>query len=94
MDIHIDYTPTERQAMYHSSTADEVLYGGAAGGGKSKATVEEAFLDGMENPGVHTYLFRETYPELRDTLVKEAQLSIPKELGQYIGSDHNYRHQG
>ena len=46
---------------------------------------------GMENPGVHSYLFRNTYPELRDTLVKEAQLSIPRELGRYIGSDHDYR---
>lgn len=77
--------------MYHTSVADELLYGGAAGGGKSKATVEEAFLDGMENPGVHSYLFRCTYPELRDTLVKEAKLSIPKELGRYIGSEHDYK---
>lgn len=80
--------------MYHSSTADELLYGGAAGGGKSKATVMEAFIDAMENPGVDTYLFRETYPELRDTLIKEALLSIPKEMGRYIGSDHDFRLQG
>lgn len=91
MDINIDYIPTDKQALYHASTADEVLYGGAAGGGKSRATVMEAFIDGMENPGIHSYLFRNTYPELRDTLVKEAQLNIPKQLGRYIGSDHDYR---
>ena len=62
MDINIDYIPTAKQAMYHASTADELLYGGAAGGGKSRATVMEAFIDGMENPGVDTYLFRETMP--------------------------------
>ena len=68
-----------------------MLYGGAAGGGKSKATVMEAFIDGMENPGVHTYLFRNTYKELEDTLIKEAKLSIPKELGRYVGSIHDYK---
>lgn len=38
--------------MYHTSTADELLYDGAAGGWKSKATVMEAFIDGMEHPGI------------------------------------------
>ena len=35
--IAFDYVPTKKQRMFHASTADEVLYGGAAGGGKSYA---------------------------------------------------------
>lgn len=91
MNVNIDYTPTIKQGMYHSSKADELLYGGAAGGGKSKASVMEAFIDGMEHPGVHSYLFRETFRELEDTLIKEAKSSIPQELGRYISSTHDYK---
>ena len=79
MEININYTPTKKQALYHQSNAYELLYGGAAGGGKSKATVMEALIDSLEHPGIDSYLFRRTYPELRDTLIREAQASIPKE---------------
>lgn len=30
--ITIDYHPTPKQYMFHATDADEVLYGGAAGG--------------------------------------------------------------
>lgn len=90
MRIKIEYRPTEKQSMFHRSEADEVLYGGAAGGGKSKAIVMEAFIDALEHPGIHSYLFRKTYPELRDTLIKEAAASIPKEIGSYKAQTHDY----
>lgn len=91
MTIDIHYTPTEKQSMYHTSDAYELLYGGAAGGGKSKATVMEAFIDALEHPGIDSYLFRRTYPELRDTLIREAQSSISKQLGAYTQSSHDFR---
>ena len=34
MKISIPYVPTPKQALFHASKADEILYGGAAGGGK------------------------------------------------------------
>ena len=52
MEININYTPTKKQALYHQSNAYELLYGGAAGGGKSKATVMEALIDSLEHPGI------------------------------------------
>ena len=90
MTLRLDYQPTEKQALFHRSTADELLYGGAAGGGKSKAIVMEALIDALEHPGVHSYLFRRSYPELRDTLIREASASIPAELGHYISQKHDF----
>lgn len=87
-DIVLDYRPTPKQLMFHRSAADEILYGGAAGGGKSKACVMDALFRCMNNPGTSAYLFRRTYRELEDTLIQEAQKSIPKELGTYSNSKH------
>lgn len=39
--VIIPYKPQPRQQVYHQTEADEILYGGAAGGDKSEATIWE-----------------------------------------------------
>ena len=74
--------------LFHNSEADEVLYGGAAGGGKSYAICWDAFVRCMMYPGTHAYLFRRTYPELEKTLVQTTLQIVPKEIGQYKATTH------
>ena len=48
MELELAYRPTGKQLAFHASTADEVLYGGAAGGGKSYAICWDALI-GMKS---------------------------------------------
>lgn len=89
--VYVDYMPTEKQAAFHRCGADEALYGGAAGGGKSRAVVMEALVRCMEYPGTAAYLFRRTYRELEDTLIAEALACIPPMLGRYVSTSHEMR---
>lgn len=91
MNIELAYSPTPKQRLFHESTADEVLYGGAAGGGKSYAICWDAFLRCLRYPGTHAYLFRRTYPELEMTLVRTMLSIVPGVLGKYVGSVHEMR---
>lgn len=55
MEVELCYRPTAKQRLFHQSAADEVLYGGAAGGGKSYAICWDAFLRCLRHPGTHAY---------------------------------------
>ena len=91
MELELAYRPTGKQLAFHASTADEVLYGGAAGGGKSYAICWDALMRCLKYPQTHAYLFRRTYPELEMTLVRTMMRIAPKELGKYVASAHELR---
>lgn len=91
MNIELDYVPTKKQRLFHSSTANEVLYGGAAGGGKSYAICWDAFMRCMKYPGTNAYLFRRTYPELEKTLINTMLTIVPPMLGRYVATMHEMR---
>lgn len=75
--------PNPKQRVAHASDADELLYGGAAGGGKSEWLLIEGVATCLETPGVEVALFRRTYEELESSLILRSQALIPKALGRY-----------
>ena len=79
-----NYTASERQTLFHTTLADEALYGGAAGGGKTAALVAEAVTLALEYPGIPVDIFRRTIPELKGTIIPE----IYRQCGQYIEAGH------
>lgn len=67
----IGYTPTARQAQFHAAGEFDVLYGGAAGGGKTAALVADDLADAMRFPGIRIAAFRRTYDELSESLLRQ-----------------------
>ena len=87
----INYQPTEKQKIFHASPANEILYGGAAGGGKTKALIMDALFRCLRSPNTTAAIFRRTYQELEDTDVKEAMASYPEAIAKYNAGRHEFK---
>lgn len=81
------YVPTEKQRFAHQLVADEMLYGGAAGGGKSEWMLGDFVNHCLLIPNFRTVIFRKTYPALVKSLIPRLAERIPRTVGTFNKTD-------
>ncbi|EDS71738.1 hypothetical protein ANASTE_01440 [Anaerofustis stercorihominis DSM 17244] len=85
-EVTIDYEENEKQKIFHKSSEEEVLYGGAKGGGKSCALVMDALKYALIYKKSTIYLFRKTYDDLEANLISEWFNKVPSIIYKYNAS--------
>ena len=86
--MELELTLTPRQRAFVEAGADEVLFGGAAGGGKSYAQLADALLYALRYPGSRQLILRRTYPDLERSLIAQHLAFYPRTVYRYASSAH------
>ena len=79
---------TEKQLSFLRADATEVLFGGAAGGGKSYGQLVDALRYAIRYPHSKQLILRRTYAELDKSLIRVSLGLFPKEIYTYNASSH------
>ena len=87
MDIEI----TNKQNEFINTEAFEVLFGGAAGGGKSHGQLIDALLYALKYPKSSQILFRSTFSDLEKSLIRKSRSLYPSRIATYNDSKHTWK---
>ena len=79
MEIEVSYEPSEKQLLAHQDLHQELLYGGASGGGKTYFICAEAYDLCVRYPGNRGFMGRKIGKHFSETTLVTWQKLIPKE---------------
>ena len=79
---------TKKQKAFIEAKESEVLFGGAAGGGKSFGQIADAMLFALKYPRSHQLILRRTFPELDKSLIRTSLALFPKSIYTFNASSH------
>ena len=84
-----DFQVTKKQRLFMNATATEVLFGGAAGGGKSHGQIIDAFIYALKYPKSKQLILRRTFAELEKSLIRVSLSLFPREIYKYNSTGHS-----
>ena len=92
--MNVSLQVTKKQKSFIDADCDEVLFGGAAGGGKSYGQVVDALLFALKYPASKQLVLRRTYAELDKSLIRTAMEIYPHGIftfnrGSHVGKFFN-----
>ena len=89
--MKLNLSVTKKQKSFIDAKESEVLFGGAAGGGKSYGQVVDALLFAIKYPGSKQLILRRTFSELDKSLIRLSLSLYPKEIYSFNQSSHTGR---
>ena len=89
--MQLNLSVTKKQKLFLDATESEVLFGGAAGGGKSYGQVVDALIFAMKYPGSKQLILRRTFAELDKSLIRTALSVYPQKIFTFNSSNHTGR---
>ena len=89
--MQVKWQAYPKQIAFFNTTEKEVLYGGAAGGGKSIGQVMDAFIKAAQYPGMAQLILRSTYEELEKSILRDVDVMYPASVWNYNKSSHTGR---
>ncbi len=84
--LNLELTATQKRFL--DAKADEVLFGGAAGGGKSYGQLVDALVYALTYPRSRQLILRRTFPELEHSIIFTSLQFYPQEAAKYSGTKH------
>lgn len=87
----IDWQITRKQKAFIDAGETEVLFGGAAGGGKSYGQIVDAFLFALKYSGSKQLILRRTFAELDKSIIRTVMGLYPREIFTFNASAHTGR---
>ncbi len=88
VELELELTATQKRFM--DADADEVLFGGAAGGGKSYGQLADALVYALKYKGSRQLILRRTFPELEHSIIFTSMKFFPQKAGRYISAKHTW----
>ena len=86
--MRLNISLTKKQKLFMDAKESEVLFGGAAGGGKSYGQVVDALLFALKYPKSKQLILRRTFSELDKSLIRTALGLYPREIFTFNSSSH------